>query len=106
MEKRQNRILNQSGMQALSPTHGVNIAVGYFTRQQPHDYEFAMHTFRHRALGYFLLSRPRPPPNCRWLPSNLVIEHPWRSRSGFTSTWLALDFRRTLAVTRQLNRDG
>src|SRR5262245_1239423 len=42
MEKRQNRILNQSGMQALSPTHGVNIVVGYFTRQQPHDYEFAM----------------------------------------------------------------
>jgi hypothetical protein len=29
MEKRQNRILNQSGMQALSPTHGVNIVVSY-----------------------------------------------------------------------------
>ena len=27
----------------LSPTHGVNIVVGYFTRQQPRDYEFAMH---------------------------------------------------------------
>jgi hypothetical protein len=44
MEKRQKRILNQNGMQALSPTHGVNIVVGYFTRQQPRDYEFAMHT--------------------------------------------------------------
>jgi hypothetical protein len=43
MEKRQKRILNQNGMQALSPTHGVNIVVGYFTRQQPRDYEFAMH---------------------------------------------------------------
>ena len=27
----------------VSPTHGMNIVVGYFTRQQPHDYEFAMH---------------------------------------------------------------
>src|SRR5262245_50638106 len=44
MEKRQKRILNQNGVQALSPTHGMNIVVGYFTRQQPHDYEFAMHT--------------------------------------------------------------
>ena len=44
MEKRQKRILNQNGMQALSSTHGMNIVVGYFTRQQPHDFEFAMHT--------------------------------------------------------------
>jgi len=34
-------------MQALSPTGGVNIVAGYFTRQQPHDYEFAMHTLHH-----------------------------------------------------------
>jgi len=42
MEKHQKRILNQNGVQTLSPTHGVNIVVGYFTRQQPHDYEFAI----------------------------------------------------------------
>jgi hypothetical protein len=53
MEKRQKRILNQNGMQALSPTHGVNIVVGYFTRQQPHDYEFAMHRLREDAGQLF-----------------------------------------------------
>jgi hypothetical protein len=37
----------KNGVQALSPTHGMNIVVGYFTRQQPHDYEFAMH----RSIG-------------------------------------------------------
>ena len=31
------------------PLHGVNIVVGYFTRQQLHDYEFAMHRLKLRG---------------------------------------------------------
>jgi hypothetical protein len=38
----------------------VNIVVGYFTRQQPHDYEFAMHRFSKRLHRSLSLAKSLP----------------------------------------------